>query len=276
MKKDTIALGRWWYHAFLLGAIVLIGLPLFYALMMSTQSLGETLTKPLAPGGSLTENLERVLASRLHHSFANSIAASLTIAGGKTILSLLAGLAFAFFSFRGKWFAFAAILFTLMMPGEVLVISLFRVVSGTLGLGNSFAGLVAPSLASAAGTFLFRQHFQSIPSELSEAAQMDGMNPLQYLAFVLIPLSWNTVAALFVISFLAGWNMYLWPLMIITDPANQVVQVGLSFITQSDGLAAENLGPLMLGAVISSIPPLIVFMALQSHFMRGFAISRDK
>lgn len=276
MKKLGDTWGNWQYHVFLILAIVLLGLPLYYAFMMSTQSLGETLANPLLPGKSLADNLERVIASRLHHSFANSIAASLTIAAGKTILSLLAGLAFSFFRFRGKWIVFAAILFTLMMPGEVLVIALFRVVSGALGWGNSFAGLVAPSLASAAGTFLFRQHFESMPSELSEAAQMDGMNPLQYLGFVLIPLSWNTIGALFVISFLAGWNMYLWPLMIITDPAKQVVQVGLGFITQSDGLTAENLGPLMLGAVVSSIPPLIVFMAMQRQFMRGFAISRDK
>ncbi len=276
MNKHAQSRGSLQYHVILIVAIVLLGLPLYYAFMMSTQSLGETLANPLIPGSSFADNLDRVIASRLHHSFANSIAASLTIATGKTILSLLAGLAFSFFRFRGKWIVFAAILFTLMMPGEVLVIALFRVVSGTLGLGNSFAGLVAPSLASAAGTFLFRQHFESIPSELSEAAQMDGMNPLQYLAFVLVPLSWNTIAALFVISFLAGWNMYLWPLMIVTDPARQLVQVGLGFITQNDGLTAENLGPLMLGAVISSIPPLIVFVAFQSHFMRGFAISRDK
>ncbi len=276
MRKDKQNRGSWRYHVFLIGAVIILGTPLYYAMMMSTQSLGETLANPLAPGQSFAENLERVIASRLHITFANSVAASLTIALGKTALSLLAGLAFSFFRFRGKWFAFAAILFTLMMPGEVLVIALFRVVSVTLGLGNSFAGLVLPSLASAAGTFLFRQHFESIPSELSEAAQMDGMNPLQYLAYVLIPLSWNTIVALFVISFLVGWNLYLWPLMIITDPASQVVQVGLSFITQSEGLAAQNLGPLMLGAVISSIPPLIVFMVFQKHFMRGFAISREK
>ncbi len=276
MTENTRANGTWLYHVFLVVVVALIGLPVFYAVIMSTQSLGETLANPLVPGSSFQENLNQVIDSDMHNAFGNSVLVSLTVATGKTILSMMAGLAFSFFRFRGKWVVFAAILFTLMMPGEVLVIALFRVVSSTLDWGNTFQGLVAPSLASAGGTFLFRQHFESIPSELSEAAQLDGMNPVQYLIFILIPLSWNTIGAWFVISFMSGWNMYLWPLMIITDPSNQVVQVGLNFITQSDGLAAENLGPLMLGAVLASIPPLMIFMAFQRQFMRGFAISRDK
>lgn len=267
---------NWQVHLFLISVIVVIGLPVFYAMMMSTQSLGESLTAPLLPGTAFSSNLERVIERDLGPYMMRSMVVALTVTLGKTILSLMAGMAFAFFRFRGKWIMFALILFTLMLPQDVLLIALFRFISGTLDWGNTFIGLVAPTFASATGTFVFRQHFQSIPSELSEAAQLDGMNPFQFLIYILIPLSWNTVGALFVIAFMSGWNMYLWPLMIITDPTQQVVQVGLNFIIQGNERDVELFGPLMLGALAASIPPLLVFMAMQRQFMRGFAITRDK
>lgn len=273
---------RTWYppnlptHIFLIIVILIIGLPVYYAIMMSTQSLGESLRSPLLPGTAFSDNLERVVERDLIPYMLRSMVIALTITIGKTILSLMAGMAFAFFHFRGKWLMFAAILFTLMLPQDVLLIALFRLISGTLDWGNTFIGLIAPTLASATGTFVFRQHFQSIPSELSEAAQLDGINPFQFLFYILIPLSWNTIGALFVIAFMGGWNMYLWPLMIITDPTQQVVQVGLNFIVQGNERDVELFGPLMLGAVAASIPPLLVFLAMQRQFMRGFAITRDK
>jgi sn-glycerol 3-phosphate transport system permease protein len=130
-------------------------------------------------------------------------------------------------------------------------------------------------MASATGTFLFRQHFANIPAELSEAAQMDGATPLQFLVRVLIPISWNAIAALGVIQFLYAWNQYIWPLMIVQDRSRQVVQVGLRTLIAGVE-TGDSFGPIMLGAVIASIPPLIVFILLQKQFMSGFALTRDK
>src|SRR5690606_28576020 len=146
---------------------------------------------------------------------------------------------------------------TLMMPTEILVVALFRLVIN-LGWGNTYLALIVPFLASATGAFLFRQHFSNIPAELSEAAQLDGATPLQFLWKVLVPLSWNTIGALAVIQFVYVWNMYLWPALISQGQERQVVQLGLRTLMSDDVMTSY--GPLMLGAVIASIPPVIVFL----------------
>src|SRR5690606_24303902 len=142
----------------------------------------------------------------------NSTIVAVAVTVGKTVLSLLAGLAFVYFRFPGKWLVFGFVLLTLMMPTEILVVALFRLVIN-LGWGNTYLALIVPFLASATGAFLFRQHFSNIPAELSEAAQLDGATPLQFLWKVLVPLSWNTIGALTVIQFVYVWNFYLWPVL---------------------------------------------------------------
>src|SRR5690606_40862941 len=142
-----------------------------------------------------------------------------------------------------------------------------------LGWGDSFAALIVPFMASATGTFLFRQHFANIPAELSEAAQMDGATPIQYLFRVLIPISWNAIAALAVIQFLYAWNQYIWPLMIIQGKEQQVVQVGLRTLV-SGAETGDSCGPIMLGAVIASIPPLLVFVVVPQRLMTGVGPAR--
>jgi sn-glycerol 3-phosphate transport system permease protein len=141
-------------------------------------------------------------------------------------------------------------------------------------MGNQYSALIVPFIASATGAFLFRQHFANIPAEFSEAAQLDGATPLQFLWRVLIPMSWNTIGALAVIQFVYVWNMYLWPVLIIQGPERQVVQVGLRTLIGGD--IAVSYGPMMLGAVIATVPPLVVFILLQKQFMSGFALTRDK
>jgi sn-glycerol 3-phosphate transport system permease protein len=198
---------------------------------------------------------------------------SFYVTAGKTVLSLLAGLAFVYFKFRAKWIVFFFVLVTLMMPTEVMILAMFRMVSG-FGWQDTMTALVAPFLASATGAFLFRQHFANLPSELLEASQIDGASPIKFLTKVLIPISWNVIAALSVIQFVYTWNMFLWPSLIIRDEARQVVQVSLQTLTNIDG--ALTYGPLMLAAIIASIPPAIVFLLLQKRFMSGFAIGQDK
>ncbi|MCL4123578.1 UNVERIFIED_CONTAM: hypothetical protein GTU68_042012 [Idotea baltica] len=203
----------------------------------------------------------------------NSAVQAVLITVAKTVLSLLAGLAFVYFNFRFKWLVFFFVLITLMMPTEVMILSLFRFVSD-LGWKDSMAGLVVPFAASATGAFLFRQHFANLPRDLAEAAQIDGASPIQFLFRILIPLSWNVIGALAVIQFVFVWNMYLWPVLIISDQDSQVVQVGLQGLQGID--AGLTFGPLMLAALLVSIPPTVVFIALQKPFMSGFALGSDK
>lgn len=265
---------KWLAHLILIVFCFVMGLPVLYAMIVSTQTNADVAAFRLTPGDSFYNNVNTVLVSRhLGQFMANSIVVAVAITVGKTILSLLSGLAFVYFKFPGKWIVFGFVLITLMMPTEVLILALLRLVSD-LGLGNNTFALIIPFLASATGTFLFRQHFANIPAELSEAAQLDGANPIQFLIRVLIPISWNTIGALAVIQFVYSWNMYLWPLLVISSQDRQVVQVGLQTL-QGIGQGAS-FGPMMLGAVIASIPPVIVFILLQRQFMSGFALSRDK
>ncbi|MGF1599726.1 MAG: carbohydrate ABC transporter permease [Acidimicrobiales bacterium] len=243
-------------------------------MLVATQDNSQYFRYQLTPGGNLRENLDVVWNQRgLGTYMVNSTIQAIVITVGKTITALLAGLVFVHLEFRAKWWVFWFVLVTLMMPTEISIIALFQVVGG-LGWSNSLLALTVPFLASATGAFLFRQHFANLPTELSEAAQIDGATPLQFLFKVLLPLSWNVIGALAVIQFLYSWNMYLWPRIVINDQSSQVVQVGLGTLRNVGG--GQSYGPLMLGAVIASIPPTLAFVLLQRSFLKGFAISADK
>ena len=270
----TLIPKRWYVHLFLIFSCLVIGFPLFYAMIVSTQTNTEVYSYQFSPGNSFERNYQVVVFDRQLPRFMwNSTFTALAVTVGKTVLSLLAGLAFVYFRFPGKWLVFGFVLITLMMPTEILIIALYRFVTGELGWGNSYTALIVPFLASATGTFLFRQHFMNIPAELSEAAQLDGATPLQFLFRVLVPISWNTIGALAVIQFVYVWNMYLWPVLVVGQEY-QVVQVGLRSLIATD--ASLSFGPMMLAAVMASLPPVVVFILLQKQFMGGFALTRDK
>jgi sn-glycerol 3-phosphate transport system permease protein len=134
--------------------------------------------------------------------------------------------------------------------------------------------LTIPFLATATGAFLFRQHFSNIPRELAEAAQIDGATPVRFLFSVLIPMSWNVIAAHALIQFIASWNQYLWPVLIVQDMSQQVIQVGVrSAAAQGTN---TDFGLLMAAGIVASLPPLVLFVLMQKQFMSGFAITRDK
>ena len=273
-KPGLVKGRRWPIHVGLWLSMLVILFPLAYAGLVATQTNAEVFRFQLTPGSGLSKHFDQVWNDRnLGRLMWNSLVQATLITVAKTVLSLLAGLAFVYFNFRGKWIVFFFVLITLMMPTEVMILALFRFVSD-LGWKDSMAGLVVPFAASATGAFLFRQHFANLPRDLSEAAQIDGASPIQFLFKILIPLSWNVIGALAVIQFVFVWNMYLWPVLIISDPDKQVVQVGLQGLQTID--TGITFGPLMLAALIVSIPPAIVFIALQKPFMAGFALSADK
>lgn len=273
-RKNGFLPKNWYVHVILWIACFLMAFPLFYAMIVATQSNSEVFSYRFLPGSNFAENWNIVMnIANLPRYMFNSTMIAVIVTAGKVILSLLAGLAFVYFRFPGKWVIFGFVLITLMMPTEILIIALFRFVT-SLGWGNTYTALIVPFLASATGAFLFRQHFANIPAEFSEAAQLDGATPLQFLLQVLIPISWNTIGALTVIQFVYVWNFYLWPVLIIQSQEQQIVQVGLRTLVAGD--ASVRFGPMMMGAVIASIPPLIIFLLLQKQFMSGFALTRDK
>lgn len=274
LHEDLIG-KRWYLHVLLWLAVFFMGFPVFYAMLVSTQTNSEMFTYQILPGTSLANNMEVVFQQNIPLLMFNTLVVASLITFGKAILSVFSGMALVYFRFPGKYIIFGFILAGLMVPGEVTIIALYRLVALDLGWGNDWTALVIPAVASSTGTFLFRQHFASVPPELSEAAQLDGASPLQFLYHVLIPISWNTVGALVVIMFVGAWNSFAWPLLIITDPNKQMIQVGLSTFASALEVG-QTFGPMMLGAVVASIPPVLVFLAMQKQFLSGFAITRDK
>ena len=273
-RKSFFRGRRWPYHLGLSITALVIAFPLLYAMLIATQTNAETYAIQLTPGSALRDNFQTVWFGRdFAGAMFNSFQQAIYVTIGKTILSLLAGLAFVYFKFRFKWLVFFLVLVTLMMPTEVMILALFRQVSG-YGWQDTMASIVVPFLASATGAFLFRQHFANLPADLLEASMIDGASPMKFLTKILIPLSWNVIAAMFVIQFVYTWNMFLWPSLIIRDESKQVVQSALQTLTNIEG--SLTFGPLMLAAVLASIPPAIVFVLMQKPFMSGFAIGQNK
>jgi sn-glycerol 3-phosphate transport system permease protein len=264
-------------HLALMIVCFIIGFPMIFTLIKSTQSVGQIFSYPpnFIPGIQTGQNYtEAWNLNSLSRLMGNTLVVAAVVMTGKTLFSLMAGMAFVYFRFplRGPLFIF--VLLTLMMPTDILIVALFRLMFN-IGWANTFQALIVPFLASATGTFLFRQHFSNIPSELADAAQIDGAGPVRFLFGILVPMSWNVIGALAMIQFIYVWNQYLWPLLIINDNRQQLVQVVLKgIVTTASDLG--NWGLALAAATIASFPPLIIFLLLQESFLRGFALTRDK
>lgn len=291
----------WIIHLVLIIGCAIVMFPVLFAIVKATQTRAAVMTPSLIPGAEFLNNLRAVwIDASLWKFMRNSFVVAIAVTVGKTILSLFAGMALVFFRFPFKRFVFGFILLTLMMPTEVLLIPLFDLVSQQppqswaafwewfqdprnvllepnpfgFGWANTYWAIIVPFLASATGTFLFRQHFMAIPQSLADAARIDGASAMRFLTSILIPMSWNTIGALAVIQFVYVWDQYLWPKVIIRREDLQVVQVGLNLIIGTG--EGTQWGYVMAGALLTLLPPIIVFALLQEQFMRGFALSESK
>ena len=196
-----------------------------------------------------------------------SLVSAVSIALGKIAISLLSAFAFVYFRFPGRGLCFWMVFITLMLPVEVRILPTYKVVSD-LGMLNSYAGLTIPLIASATATFLFRQFFLTVPDELVEAARIDGAGPMRFFKDVLLPLSSTSIAALFVIQFIYGWNQYLWPLLMTTSEDMYPVVMGIKrMLATSD--AATEWNAVMATAVLAMIPPALVVILMQKWFVKG-------
>ncbi|MGH7342171.1 MAG: sn-glycerol-3-phosphate ABC transporter permease UgpE [Candidatus Rokuibacteriota bacterium] len=258
-------------HALLLACVAVIAFPLYYAFVISTQTVEEVIARPpiLRPSGHALQNYaDAWTRANMPRLLMNSAIVAVVSATGKIVISMLSAFAIVYFNFRGKSLAFAAIFVTLMLPVEVRIMSTYEVI-GSLGWLNSYAGLTVPLMASATATFLFRQFYLTVPNELVEAAQLDGVGPLRFLWSFLVPLSWANIAALFVVLFIFGWNQYLWPLMITNSEAMRVVVIGLEGLIPRTGTHIPEWNVMMAAAMMALIPPVAVILFMQRWFVKG-------
>ena len=267
--------GHFWTHVILIVAVLIVASPLLFALIKATQTSAQVTGPSLQLGDQFLANAQAAwVGAGLGQYMLNSTVVAVCVTLAKTVLSLLAALAFVYFRFPLKGMFFALVLFSLTLPTELLIVALFDLVSGDLKWADSYAAIIVPFIASATGVLLFRQHFMNIPSSLSDAARMDGAGPLTFLMKILVPMSWNTVGALAVIQFVSAWDQYLWPLVIMQSNDKQVIQVGLSKLIDLE--AQSNWGAVMAGAILTILPPILVFTVLQEQFSKGFALGQDK
>jgi len=257
-------------HLLLLVAVLLICFPLYYAFVLSTQSMEEVMVTPqkLWPSSYLWENYVKIW-DRVHMGqlLFNSAVVALGVSLGKIAISILSAFAIVYFNFRGKQIFFWMIFVTLMLPVPVRIISTYQVVS-ELGWVDTYMGLVIPLIASATATFLFRQFYLTIPDELVDAAKIDGSGPLRFLWSVLLPNSGPSMAALFVVMFIYGWNQYLWPLMASSSDKMKVVVVGIA-ATIPSGTQPPEWNLVMAVAMMALIPPVFIVLLMQRYFMHG-------
>jgi sn-glycerol 3-phosphate transport system permease protein len=264
-------------HSVLTAGVLLVAFPIYVTFVASTLTLEEIMAvpMPLVPGDQLVANYSQVLkAGTTGGSQAsvglmlfNSTVMALAIALGKIAISIIASFAIVYFRFPLRNFFFWMIFVTLMLPVEVRIIPTFKVVSD-LGMLNSYVGLTLPLIASATATFLFRQFFLTVPEELAEAARIDGAGPMRFFLDVLLPLSKTSIAALFVIQFIYGWNQYLWPLLITSDESMYTVVIGIKrMITGGDAANEWNL--VMATAMLALLPPAAVVVLMQKWFVKG-------
>ena len=264
-------------HAVLIAGVLAVAFPLYITFVASTLTLDQIVQvpMPLLPGGHFWENYSQVLtagsqrgaAAPVGQMMLNSLVMALTIAVGKIAISIIASFAIVYFRFPLRNAFFWMIFITLMLPVEVRIIPTFKVVSD-LGLLDSYMGLTVPLIASATATFLFRQFFLTIPDELAEAARIDGAGPMRFFFDVVLPLSKTSIAALFVIQFIYGWNQYLWPLLVTTQESMYTTVIGIKrMITGGDALTEWHL--VMATAMLALLPPALVVVLMQKWFVKG-------
>jgi sn-glycerol 3-phosphate transport system permease protein len=294
-------------YVFLMVGICIVGFPIFYAFVAATLPIEEVakVPMPLVPGDQFWVNMTAAweqgnLSRQLLNSFV--MASGITI--GKIVVSMLGAFSIVYFDYRFRKVAFAAVFCTLMLPVEVRILPTYEIAANIFGplqwlldtlhlsrliewwIGNdfeialewslldSYSGLILPLVASATCTFLFRQFFLTVPEELCEAAKLDGASAMMFFRKILLPLSVTNIAALVVIEFVYGWNQYLWPLLITTDPDMTTAVIGLQeLIPQIDDVPLWNVA--LSGALIVMLPPILVVLLMQRWFVKGL-VEREK
>ncbi|KPH79660.1 MULTISPECIES: sn-glycerol-3-phosphate ABC transporter permease UgpE [Bosea] len=257
--------------------VLIVAFPVWLTFVASTWDAATIINGqlPLYPGPYFLENYNRILFIGTSGTtrepvlglMLNSFIMAMAIALGKIFISVLSAYAVVYYRFPFRMAAFWIIFVTLMLPVEVRIFPTFKVVSD-LNMLDTYQGLAVPLIASATGTLLFRQFFMTIPDELLEASRIDGAGPFRFFKDTVVPLSITTIAALFVIQFIYGWNQYLWPLLVTTKDSMQTIVIAIKkMIVTSDALTEWQLA--MATAMLAMLPPVLVVILMQRLFVKG-------
>lgn len=267
-------------HTMLILGTIAILFPLYVAFVAATLDNQAVFETPitLIPGRHLWENMSYIWKNGVSANSApfglmlfNSTVMALVITIGKITVSMLSAFAIVWFRFPCRTLFFWMIFITLMLPVEVRIFPTVEVISN-LNMFDSYSGLTLPLMASATATFLFRQFFMTLPDELIEAARIDGASPMRFFFDIVLPLSKTNLAALFVITFIYGWNQYLWPILIITDANLGTAVAGIKgMIASGEGTTQWN--QVMAAMLLTLIPPVIIVLVMQRAFVRGLVDS---
>ncbi|MBJ2164935.1 MULTISPECIES: sn-glycerol-3-phosphate ABC transporter permease UgpE [Acidovorax] len=265
-------------HLIMVLGVIIVGFPLYLAFVASTHTAQDIVQvpMPLLPGSNFWETYKTALfgggsgpgsSAPVAHMMWVSFVTAMVITVGKIAISLLSAFAIVYFRFPFKGICFWLIFITLMLPVEVRIGPTYQVVSN-LGMLNTYAGLTVPLIASATATFLFRQFFLTVPDELVEAARIDGAGPMRFFKDILVPLSRTSIAALFVIQFIYGWNQYLWPLLVTTSEDMYPVVIGIKRMI-AGGDTGNEWNVVMATALLAMLPPALVVVFMQRWFVKG-------
>lgn len=264
-------------HVFLWIWVLFFALPLYLAIVAASHDAQVMTQLPLPhfPGSAFLKNLHAVWGMGVAGGDAgscarllwNSFLMAMTIAIGKILMALLTSFSLVYFSFPFKRVIYASILMTLTLPIEVRLVPTFEVVVYFHGL-NTLWGLSLPVMVSATAVMLLRAHFAKLPAHLADAAKLDGAGPIRFFVDMLFPLATAPMGSLFVILFIYGWNQYLWPLVLTTQPQSATIVMGMRYLSGAADLVPEwNL--IMSIALIALLPPCLVLFTMQRAFERG-------
>ena len=191
--------------------------------------------------------------------YLNSLIVAVATAAVRLVIATLAAYAFAFFEFRGKQFLFIFLLGTMMLPADTLLITNYQTISH-LGLLDTYLGMCIVSFVGASQMFMLRQRFKSSPVALREASQLDGCGDLRFIVSILAPTSWPLMVTLFLQSFVASWNTYLWPLLVTNTNEMRTIQVGVTMLTS---IEATNYETILAGVTVALLPAIVFFIILR-------------
>lgn len=268
--------GRVAGYTALLITVAVICVPLYFIVITSLKTRPDIYSDPISwfPNPFAPENYSYVMTAV---NFGQYLRNSIIITGVLTVvevtLGVLTAYAFAFLRFPGRNLLFMLVIASLMVPNQITIISNYALVAN-LGWRNTFVGIIVPLAGVAFGTFLMRNHFLGLPTEIMEAAEMDGSSFFRTLFRVVLPMSWPTVIAFTLITVVTEWNQYLWPFLIADTSAVAPLPIGLTQLQDVEGLT--NWGPVMAGTVLTTLPMLVIFLILQKHMIKGLTAGAVK
>ncbi|MBX3012645.1 MAG: carbohydrate ABC transporter permease [Caldilineaceae bacterium] len=254
--------------------VVMIG-PFLYIFSSSFKETYSLISVPpeLFPKAFVWDNYQYILRDLPFVTwFVNSVLVALIVTVGTVLIDALAAYAFAKKAFWGRDLLFGLMLATIMIPGALLLIPTF-LITFQLGMFNSYAGLIIPSLGNVLGVFLLRQFMQTLPDELEHAARIDGCSEFGIFWRIILPLSAPALATLSIVVFTAQWNNLVWPLVVLNDKALYTLPLGLALLRSEFQV---NYGITSAAALLSTLPLMIIFLFLQRYFLAGLTVGAVK